>query len=172
MDKELSLAPQAFERFYADHHHWLCNLLRRKLGNSMDAADIAHDVYLHMFRKGHIPDTCDCRRHLTRVAQCKVIDLYRRRSLESGYLGELSLREEPATVSEESRALVCEALNQVESALRRQPAKARQALLLNRIEGKAYREIADELKVSVSSVEKYVAAVQKTCRQATLQKNE
>lgn len=157
---------QAFAQFYAEHHKWLCSLLRRRLGNSMDAADLAHDIYLHMFRKGHLPQACDSRRHLSHIARCKLIDLYRRRTLESGYLGELSQREELQTVSEETRALASEALEQLSSALSRQPAKARQALL-HRLEGKAYRDIAAELNVSVSSVEKYLAAVLKCCRQAT-----
>ncbi|GIZ12518.1 sigma-70 family RNA polymerase sigma factor [Pseudomonas sp. NCCP-436] len=157
---------KAFAQFYAEHHNWLCSLLRRRLGNSMDAADLAHDIYLHMFRKGQLPQACDSRRHLTRMARCKLIDLYRRRTLESDYLGELSQREEPHTASEETRALASEALEQLSSTLSRQPVKARQALLLHRLEGKAYRDIATELNVSVSSVEKYLAAVLKSCRQA------
>ncbi len=58
----------------------------------------------------------------------------------------------------EERALAVEALVEVDTILHGLPAKARTALLLCRLEGLSYREIAQRLNVSVSSVEKYVAA--------------
>ena len=42
---------QQFEKLYVDHHRWLCSLLRRRLGNSADAADLAHDIYLNLIKK-------------------------------------------------------------------------------------------------------------------------
>jgi DNA-directed RNA polymerase specialized sigma24 family protein len=49
---------------------------------------------------------------------------------------------------------------------KRLPAKARQALLLCKLDGMSYRDIAAELQVSVSSVEKYIAAGLLACYQA------
>ena len=46
------------------------------------------------------------------------------------------------------------------------PARARQALLLCKLDGLSYRDIAAELQVSVSSVEKYIAAGLLACYQA------
>jgi len=40
--------------------------------------------------------------------------------------------------------------------------------LLCRLDGMAHRAIADELRVSVSSVEKYIAAGLRTCRRYRL----
>jgi DNA-directed RNA polymerase specialized sigma24 family protein len=46
------------------------------------------------------------------------------------------------------------------------PAKAREALLLRKLDGLSYRDIASRLAVSVSSVEKYVASALLACYQA------
>jgi RNA polymerase sigma-70 factor (ECF subfamily) len=153
------------ETLYVDHNGWLRTVLRRKLGNAFDAADLAHDVYLQLMRKGQLPPTGESRRHLTQIANGLVIDLYRRRQIESAYLQALALLPEPSAPDEETRALAIEALIQIDAALHSLPPKARQALLLCKLDGLSYREIAAELQVSVSSVEKYIAAGLMACYQ-------
>lgn len=65
--------------------------------------------------------------------------------------------------SEEVRALASEALSQIDVALHNKPLKAREALLMCKLHGMGHRDIAAELKVSVSSVEKYIAAGLRAC---------
>ncbi|KIP88028.1 MULTISPECIES: sigma-70 family RNA polymerase sigma factor [Pseudomonas] len=163
MDNGAFASKQQFERLYIEHHRWLCSLLRRKLGNSVDAADLAHDTYLNLIRKGRVPSVEDSRCHLTQIAKGLVIDLYRRRHLEANHLEALMQQEESLVPSEETRALAAEALVQIEQALHDKPSKAREALLLCKLHGMCHRDIAAELKVSVSSVEKYIAAGLRAC---------
>ncbi len=68
--------------------------------------------------------------------------------------------------SEEARALVIEAVMEIDRVLQGLPSNARQALLLCKLDGLGYREIALQLKVSVSSVEKYIAAALLACHEA------
>lgn len=157
---------QQVENLYIDHHGWLRSLLRRKLGNAFDAADLAHDVYLHLIKTGRVPPADESRRHLTQIANGLVIDLYRRRHIEAAYLEALALLPEQLVPSEETRALTIEALIEIDAVLHSLPAKARKALLLCKLDGMGYRDIAAELKVSVSSVEKYIAAGLHACYQA------
>jgi RNA polymerase sigma factor (sigma-70 family) len=152
-----------FEKLYIDHHRWLCSLLRRKLGNSLDAADLAHDIYLNLIKKGCVPSIEDSRCHLTQIAKGMVIDLYRRRHREARHLESLMQQAEPLVPSEEERALAAEALVQIDDALQAKPSKAREALLLCKLHGMGHRDIAAELNVSVSSVEKYIAAGLRAC---------
>lgn len=162
---ELALNQQV-NSLYLDHHGWLRGLLRRKLGNAFDAADLAHDVYLHLMKTGRVPPVDESRRHLTQIANGFVIDLYRRRQIEAAYLEVLALAPESVAPSEEARALVVEALSQIDAVLHKLPAKARTALLLCKLDGMSYRDIAAQLGVSVSSVEKYIAAGLLACYQA------
>lgn len=157
---------QQVKSLYVDHHGWLRGLLRRKLGNAFDAADLAHDVYLHLIKTGRVPPAEESRRHLAQIANGLVIDLYRRRQIEAAYLDALALLPESRAPSEEARALVVEALTEIDAALHKLPAKARTALLLCKLDGMSYRDIAAQLAVSVSSVEKYIAAGLLACYQA------
>lgn len=154
---------QQIETLYADHHGWLRGWLRKRLGNAFDAADLAHDTYLRLMRSGRMPGPEESRRHLTRIANGLVIDLYRRRRIEVAYLEAVALLPESLAPSEEDRALAVEALVEIDAILHGLPAKARTALLLCKLDGMSYRDIAQRLQVSVSSVEKYVAAGLQAC---------
>ncbi|WP_317502827.1 RNA polymerase sigma factor [Idiomarina sp. HP20-50] len=60
-------------------------------------------------------------------------------------------------------------LNLTEKALAELNPVHRQAFLLNRINGLSYREVSDQLDVSISTVEKYIAATLHQIRRATNQ---
>lgn len=159
-------APQTIEVLYSDHHGWLHGWLRRKLGNAFDAADLAHDTYLRILHTGRVPPPDSSRQHLAQIANGLVIDLYRRRQIEAAYLDAIAHLPPALAPSEETRALAVEALVEVDAILHGLPAKAREALLLCKLDGMAYRDIAVRLGVSVSSVEKYIAAALVACYQA------
>lgn len=57
---------------------------------------------------------------------------------------------------------------EIDAILRSLHPNVRTALLLCKIDGMNYRDIAAQLKVSVSSVEKYIAAGLLSCHQAML----
>jgi len=58
--------------------------------------------------------------------------------------------------SEESRALVLEALIHIDSMLQRLPTKARQAFLYSQLEELSYADIAQRIGVSVITVRRYM----------------
>nr|WP_315256837.1 sigma-70 family RNA polymerase sigma factor [uncultured Duganella sp.] len=153
----------AIENLYTDHHSWLRGWLRKRLGNACDAADLAHDTYVRIISTGRVPPHDESRRHLTQIANGLVIDLYRRRQIELSYLETIACLPEAHAPSEEERALTMAALVEVDALLHRVPPKARTALLLCKLDGMAYRDIAQHLQVSISSVEKYIAQALLVC---------
>lgn len=64
------------------------------------------------------------------------------------------------------RALWRQRFELVKDSIRDLPPRCRQALLLHRIHGWTYNEIADELGVSTAMVKKYLATALLHCRQA------
>jgi RNA polymerase sigma factor (sigma-70 family) len=146
------------EALYSEHSNWLRQWLRARLGNAWDAADLAHDTYVRILHAGTRPSAEDSRRYLRQVAKGLMVDLLRRRQLEAAYLEAAALLPEVQAPSAEARALALEALVELDAILNTLPPKARRALLLCKLDGLSYRDIAAELAVSVSSVEKYIAA--------------
>jgi RNA polymerase sigma-70 factor (ECF subfamily) len=92
-----------------------------------------------------------------------VVDLYRRRALESAYLDALASLPEAHMPSAEARALALETLMAVDAALDALPARARQVFILSRFEGRTYSDIAQSLGVSVALVRKHMLRAAQAC---------
>ena len=155
---------KAVEALYGDHHGWLLGWLRRKLGNSNDAADLAQDTFTRVLgRPRELDQLREPRAWLTTIAQGLVVDHVRRRTLERACLEAIASLPEPQAPSSETRLLLVEALVRIDAMLDGLAPKARTAFLLSRLDGLGYAEIAQRLQVSLSSVEKYMAMAIRHC---------
>lgn len=157
------MSASSIESLYKDHHNWLYGWLRSKLGCSHSAADLAHDTYLRILNTGDVPTPDNSRRYLSQIAKGLVIDLYRRRQIEAAYLETISHLPEPEIPSAEMQQIIIETLLEIDSILQQLPEKVRKAFLLRQFEGLSYRQIADQLNLSVSSIEKYIAKALAAC---------
>jgi RNA polymerase sigma-70 factor (ECF subfamily) len=155
-----SIPQQQAHVLYSEHHGWLFNWLRGRLGNSFDAADIAHDTFVRILvglRAGAIPALREPRAYLTTVARRLVINHHERKSLERAYQASLALLPEALTPSVEERAVLLETLHELDALLDELPARVRTAFLLSQLEGLSYEDIAVRLDVSVRTVTRYMA---------------
>lgn len=160
------MSTSSIESLYKDHHNWLYGWLRNKLGCSHSAADLAHDTYLRVLSTGNVPQADDSRRYLSQIAKGLVIDLYRRRQIEAAYLATISHLPELESPSAEMRHIIIETLLEIDNILLQLPEKVRKAFLLRQFDGLNYRQIAEQLNVSVSSIEKYIARALAACYRA------
>lgn len=151
------------ESLYSNHQGWLQGWLRKKIGNAFDAADLTHDTFLRVLTRERPEDIREPRAFLGTIAHGLMVNLLRRRDLEAAYLDALACHPEPYAPSPEDRALVLEALMEIDAMLDGLPSKVRRAFLLLQFEGLAHAEIAERLGVSVSSVRQYIARAMQNC---------
>lgn len=155
---------QQVQGYYCAHHGWIRAWLQKKLGNASDAADLAHDVFLRLLAKPRQFDSdSHVRAYLSAMSRHVCVDHWRRREVELAWLDVLASRPESYAPSEEHRALVLEALQQVHGMLASLPEKVAQAFLMAQLEGHNYRSIAEHLGVSERSVTKYMAQAMYQC---------
>lgn len=149
---------------YQEHHPWLRQWLRRKLGCAETAADIAQDTFLRLINKPFFfENTQSTRAFLGKIAKGLCIDLWRRQQIEQAWLETLANRPEQEIPSPETQLLMIEALCRIDSMLCNLPEKAATAFLLAQIDGLTYREIAQRLDVSERMVKKYMAQTMLQC---------
>jgi RNA polymerase sigma-70 factor (ECF subfamily) len=130
-----------------------------------DADDVAQECYLRLQRCEHLLALHDPKAFLFRVAVNLLTDRARqhaRRQRDLQLLGDVvqidGTTDAPCgAVALEDALLAEEALRLIAAAVERLPAKCRQALLMQRIDGRSHEEIAAKLRVSKSMVEKYIA---------------
>lgn len=148
---------------YRAHHGWLNGWLRRRLGNASDAADLAQDAFLRVIRARNADLVVEPRHYLATIAKGLVVDLFRRRSLESQYLELLAQQPEQEWPSPETRALVVEAVMEIDRMLDGLGPRVKQAFLLAQCDGLTYPEIAARLEISLRTVNNYMARAMEHC---------
>lgn len=148
---------------YSEHHGWLYGWLRRRLGDSFAAADLAQDAFVSVIAAGATPDIREPRSFLATIARRLMAHRHRRQLLEAAYLDLLATWPEATAPSPEVHYLALEALRQVDQALEGLPPKVREAFLLAHLEGSSYSDIAARLGVSTSSIKQYLARANQHC---------
>ncbi|MCR6651384.1 MAG: sigma-70 family RNA polymerase sigma factor [Cellvibrionaceae bacterium] len=156
------------ESLYRDHHSWLYCLLRRKLGNAADAADLAQDAFVRLIIKPRLFDTSSgARAYLSVMAKGLCIDLWRRREIEQAWLETLAESAGDAPCVED-QAMVLETLFQIDAMLGRMPRNVSAAFVMSMIYGYSGAEIAQHLGVSDRMVRKYLSTAMLHCLEGEL----
>lgn len=153
----------AVHHLYQAHRGWLVGWLRARTDSLTDAEDLAQDTFCRLLRRPRKETLQQPRSYLSSIARGLVIDHYRRLSLERTYLDALALQPEATVPSLEDQALVLEALISIDRLLDGMPEKMRTIFLLSRLDGLTYREIATQLSISQSSVQKHMQTALKLC---------
>jgi len=164
------------DTLYSDHHGWLFGWLRKKLGNSFDAADVAQDTFVRILGSrdalmGNRLEIREPRAYLCRTASHLLIDRNRRRALEEAYLEQLALLTDALSDCQpppEQTLMAMEALMEIGRALEKVPAKARTAFLLHYLDGQTHAAVAEHLGVSTKMVQKYLIQVLMRCNARAL----
>ena len=151
-------------QLYVRHHGWLRQLLRRRLGCTETAADLAQDAFVRLLARPREFDSSEgARAYLSTVARGLCVDFWRRREIEQAWLTVLEEQPEPVAPSPEQHAIVMETLCQVDAMLRRLPENVARAFLMSQMQGLRYRQIAEKLQVSERMVKKYMARAMLQC---------
>jgi len=159
----IDLAARQIHILYTDHHSWLYNWLRHKLGNACDAADIAQDTFLRILTRQQPLQLDEPRAYLSTIAHGLVIDHWRRRELERAWLETLASLPEPEAPAPETRLIFLEALIEIDQLLDSLKPRVRTAFLLAQLDGLTCPQIAERLGVSLSTVERYITKALHSC---------
>ncbi|MEN0104964.1 MAG: sigma-70 family RNA polymerase sigma factor [Pseudomonas sp.] len=157
-----------FHSLYAENHRWLQAWLLRRLGSHADAADLAQDTFLCTLKSQQAASIEEPRAFLCVVAKRVLCSFWRRNELERAYLEAIAGLPEAVVPSEEEFALLREAVATIDAMLNDLPNTVRQAFLLNRLEGLTHQQIAEQMGVSLATVERWIKRAVTQCYLATL----
>lgn len=158
-------------RLYTQHSGALLRYVDRRELAGDDASDIAQEAWLRMSRLEHPERLSNARAFLYQIASNLIVDRARRADVERRFAQIQHSAIDPSagcTPSLERSASASEDLERVSAALEELSPNCRHAFILHRGRDMSYAEIAAEMHVSTSMVEKYIIEALKHLRR-TLQ---
>lgn len=160
-----------FARLYRATLAPLRRYLTRFLGDSGEAQDVAHDAYLRVYPKDGKTPPDNPQAFLYTTARNLAINRLKRRQIapftSQEVHAELSASPMPGVVQQ---VIARQELAQLEAAIADLPPGCRTVLLLRKVELLSHQEIAEQLGIAISTVEKQHARALRLLRTAlTLQ---
>lgn len=128
----------------------LRNFIRRRVADPLDAEDILQDVFAELVEANQLLMPIE---HMSgwlfRVARNRIIDLFRKKKGESLEFEELLPSPDAGPDAELARAVLLEAL---ETAIAELPAEQRDVFVAHELEGRSFKEMAEESGVSINTL--------------------
>jgi len=121
------------------------------------AEEVVCDVFIKIWEnRQRLQIRTKVRYYLHAAVRNQSIDRLRKRMRERSFQSELVLDKEPVSLSGEDYLIERELAERIEYAVASLPPQGRHIFRLSREEGKKYREIADELNISIKTVETHM----------------
>lgn len=163
-----------FESFYVNWYSRAKYFAREYVLCEKDAENIVQDVFLHLYEKRDLLNNqINIVAYLFSSVKNKSLDYLRKKVLESEAIQELqteleltlrmkyeSLEAFNANLSDENSIE-----KQLNDALAKLPDRCRQIFIMNKLEGKKQSQIAEELDISINTVESQMAIAYKKLRE-------
>jgi len=152
-----------FNGFYQKHSRDLYNFMYYKSGDGDQAMDYVQEAFVKVFENCSKVDFSKAKSYLFTTANNLFLNVVKHQKVKLAYAkqqpAEVMTSEDPQFVLQEK-----EFMGQLEDAISELTEAQREVFLLNRIDGKKYREIAEMLAISEKAVEKRMMGALKKLR--------
>jgi len=142
MDAALSIE-ETFER----ERGRLRNFIRRRVTDAADADDILQEVFYELLDSTKPIEQVSA--WLFRVASSRIIDLFRKQKNEPLTIDDLLPSPDGGPEADYARSVL---IDELAAALDELPAEQREVFIAHEIEGRSFREMAEERGVSVNTL--------------------
>jgi len=155
---------RAFEMFYRKHFKSLIIYLRMFSKDPELAKDIAQQSFVKLWiKRSVIPKEVSLKRYLFGIAKNNFMDQYRNRKREIKMLDEIKVQAIQNYSTEQGEPFAHK-VTLLKCAIDELPEKCREILLMSKIEGLSYKQIAQRLNISVKTVESQMRIAYKKIR--------
>ena len=155
--------PVDFEMIYKQHFSMLVGFAYQYVEDSDNAEDIVQEVFSKLWNRAEQPDIrTTVKSYLFGAVRNACLNHLRHQKVKEAHEKESTYE----LTNIDSFLEMDELQSKLEEALSRLPEKRRQIFELSRFEGKKYHEIAEELNISVKTVETQMSRALKVMREA------
>lgn len=154
-----------FDKIYILYYSRMHRFAKEYVLSDEDAENIVQDVFLLLWERREVLDIkISLISYLFSLVKNKCLDFLRHRVVADEYKKDLSLKLSALELLNYTLSSEEDIERIVENAINKLPERCRVIFLKSRMEGKKYKEIADELDISVNTVENQIAIALKKLR--------
>lgn len=147
------MTAEDFKMIYNTHFDNLRRYLYYRSGDQNLSQDIAQNVFMKIWNKKIDTSTGNIKNLLFKIGSDEFINHYRRLKVERDYLDSQDFK---LVHEDDNENHLFEKKKRFEKALQSLTEKQRVALLMNKMEGLTYKEIAESLNLSQKAIEKRI----------------
>ncbi|MGS2762641.1 RNA polymerase sigma factor [Sinomicrobium sp. M5D2P9] len=154
-----------FEKVFKLHYSWLCNYVAKLSGDADLAEDIVQEVFIRLWESRNDIDVHTSVKHyLFKACHREFLQHIRREKKENNLLDALKW-ETLHELHAEGTNNISVKIQAVHQAIEQLPPKCREAFLLSRYNQLKYKEIAEEMGISIKTVEIHISKALTLLRQ-------
>lgn len=154
----------AYEFLYRTYYAELCSYMFTIGGNDVMAEEIAQQTFIKLWRRrDKLFIHGNLKRYIFKVAYHQYIDVVRKKKKEHQLLEELKY-EAIIELLESNPDGLNEKIGILETEINKLPVQCRNVFLLSKKDGLKYKEIAEQLDISIKTVERHMAKALKRLR--------
>lgn len=156
---------RALTLLYNRYYQPLCNTAYKKLSDELVVEEIVQDVFIVVWEKAPGLDlNGDVKNYLFATLRNKVLYEFRARMAKAALAALFEPMSEISTVDASSLLQAKELAQRLQAAIEKLSPQSREAFRMSRFEQMSYKMIAEQLNVSVGTVEKHIGKALSTLR--------
>lgn len=158
-------ADKAIELLFRQYYSYVCKMVYQVVPQATVAEDLAQDIFFEMWRRKDQLNITSIRAYLRRAALNRTLNYLRDRKIkweDDQTLPDLQSADTPTHQTVENAELE----QFIEQAIDQLPEKCRLVFVLSRFDELSHQEIADQLGISVKTVENQIGKALKYLRNA------
>lgn len=161
----------AFHAALPAEHARLLRYFNRRVGREA-APDLVQEVFARMFASGAFERIENPPAYLTRIARNLLIDRARRKRRDGTIYFPLDENRDAASRAEQTwRIEAADLFRLYRKAVRAMPPKTRRVFVLHRLRRMTYKQIAEQIGISVATVEYHMMRALTFCRAAVAEQS-
>ena len=157
---------RALQQLFDRHYVPLCRTALRLVHRAEIAEEIVQDVFVYLWEKREeLQITTSVGAYMSRAVRNRCLNHLKSRAARYDWLAEVAEYQHPTDASPDDTMQVAELTDALERILPQLPEKCQLVFSLIRYEERSYQEIADQLGVSIKTIEYYMGKALRLIRQ-------
>nr|WP_103070466.1 RNA polymerase sigma-70 factor [Aquimarina sediminis] len=135
------------------HYNELCSYIFSLSRNKQQAEDIVQNVMLKIWKnRERLKINTSIKSYLYKSCYYELVDTYKKNKKELNYIEQIQ-KEALDIFMEEDNDFIKKQIKRIQIEIDKLPPKCKEVFILNKIQGLKYREVAEQLDISVKTVE-------------------